>query len=571
MAYLDEYERWVRKAEDPDIRAELDAIREEDLEKKARFSTALAFGTAGLRGVLGAGTSRMNIYTVRRATQGLADYVNERFGGGCVAIAYDSRNMSTRFGQEAAGVLAANGVTAYIYDRLMPTPMLSFAVRELGARAGIMITASHNPAEYNGYKAYGEDGCQMTEENADWVYRKIQMVDEFEGVKRVEFQQGLAGGCIRYIGEPVIERYYEEVKKQQVNPGVCAAHPIKLVYSPLNGTGNEPVRRVLADIGVKDVAVVAEQEMPDGNFPTCTYPNPETKEALRLGLALCEKEQPDLFIATDPDADRIGVAVRDGGGYTILSGNEVGVLLLDYIIKARKGAGNMPERPVAVESIVSTPLAAEIARRNGVEMRVVLTGFKYIGEQILHLEQAGETGRFIFGFEESCGYLAGGYVRDKDAVFAAMLVCEMTAYYKSLGTTPREVLESLYAEYGYYRNRVLNFAFEGLEGPAKMAAVMDGLFAAPPAQVAGRKVMQVLDYRAGTATDTATGKSEKIGLPAATVCELRLDGGAAVIVRPSGTEPKMKLYMTAKENTAAGSERTLDEIAAQMEELLGLG
>ena len=570
MAYLEEYARWSQQATDPDICAELAAIRNDDLEQKARFSTALAFGTAGLRGVLGAGTSRMNIYTVRRATQGLADYVNERFGGGCVAIAYDSRNMSTRFGEEVAGVLAANGITAWIYDRLMPTPMLSFAVRELGARAGVMITASHNPAEYNGYKAYGEDGCQMTEENADWVYRKIQSVDEFEGVKKIDFKEGLAAGSIRYIGDAVIERYYEEVKKQQVNPGICAAHPIKLVYSPLNGTGNEPVRRVLADIGVKDIAVVAEQEMPDGNFPTCTYPNPETKEALRLGLALCEQEKPDLFIATDPDADRIGVAVKDKEEYKILSGNEVGVLLLDYIIKARKATGSMPSGPVAVESIVSTPLAAEIARRNGVEMRVVLTGFKYIGEQILHLEQAGETERFIFGFEESCGYLAGGYVRDKDAVFASMLMCEMTAYYKSQGTTPCEVLEKLYEEYGYYRNRVLNFAFAGLDGPAKMAKVMDDLFAAPPAAVAGRKVEQVLDYRAGTRTDVLTGARESLGLPSALVCELRLAGGAAVIVRPSGTEPKMKLYMTAKENTAAGSEQTLDEVAADMKALLGL-
>ncbi len=570
MDYMAAYDRWVREAQDVDVCAELMRIRDNELEKKERFSSELTFGTAGLRGVLGAGTFRMNVYTVRRATQGLADYILERFGGGCVSIAYDSRNMSTRFAEECASVLAANGITAHLYDRLMPTPMLSFAVRQLGARAGIMITASHNPAQYNGYKAYGADGCQMTEEDADWVYRKIQAVDEFSGVKLVPFSDGLADGTINYIGVDVVELYYDAVKAQQINPGICAKHPIKLVYSPLNGTGNEPVRRVLADIGVRDIVLVAEQELPDGNFPTCTYPNPETKEALRLGLALCETVQPDLFIATDPDADRVGVACRAADGYQILSGNEIGVLLLDYIIKARRAAGSMPADPVAVESIVSTSLAAEIAHKNGVEMRTVLTGFKYIGEQVLLLEQAGQTERFIFGFEESCGYLAGGYVRDKDAVFAAMLVCEMTAYYKSLGTTPLAVLGELYEEYGYYRNRVLNFAFEGLEGPAKMAAVMEGVFAAPPAEVAGHKVVTLYDYRAGTVTDTATGSSKPTGLPASPVCELRLDNGAAVIVRPSGTEPKMKLYLTAKEKTAAASEAMLDAVAADMETRLGL-
>ncbi|MEG1268505.1 MAG: phospho-sugar mutase [Oscillospiraceae bacterium] len=571
MDYNEIYERWVQLAHDPAIKRELVAIEDNELEKESRFGASLTFGTAGLRGILGAGTNRMNIYTVRRATQGMADYIKERFGDGSVAIAYDSRNMSRKFGEECASVLAANGITAYIYDSLMPTPMLSFAVRELGARTGIMITASHNPAEYNGYKAYGEDGCQMTSEAANSVYEKIQSVDEFDGVKYIGFAKGLLAGAIKYIDEKVAESYYEQVLNQQINAGICKKYPVKLVYSPLNGTGNKPVRRILSEIGVSEISIVREQELPDGNFPTCTYPNPETKEALKLGLELCEKEKPDMFIATDPDADRVGVAFKNaGGGYTILSGNEIGVLLLDYIIKARRALNTMPKNPVAVESIVSTAMAADIARKNGVEMRTVLTGFKYIGEQILHLERQGQEQRFIFGFEESCGYLSGSYVRDKDAVFAAMILCEMTSFYKSKNTSPIAVLDALYEEYGYYRHRVLNFEFGGIDGQQQMAAVMDKLFANNPKKIAGFEVCAVSDYKAGVKKDTATGKSVRIELPEATAIEFELDNGASVMVRPSGTEPKMKLYMTAKEKTEKQSQEVLSALADDMKELLGL-
>ncbi len=567
MDYNAEYLRWVERVEDSELAAELKAVKDSEDEKKGRFGAELEFGTAGLRGVLGAGCNRMNIYTVRRATQGLAEYVLKN-GGGCVAVSYDSRRHSEEFARESARVLAANGVKAWLYDRLMPTPMLSYAVRRLGCAAGIMITASHNPAQYNGYKAYGPDGCQMTIEAAAEVYANIQSVDTFDGVKLCDFDAALASGQIQYITEEVVGDYYRAVEEQQLNAGVCEEYPVKLVYSPLNGTGNEPVRKVLCDIGVRDISIVKEQELPDGDFPTCTYPNPETEGALKLGLALCESEKPDLFIATDPDADRVGVAIRDGEGYRRLTGNEVGALILSYIVAARNQNGSMPKNPVAVRSIVSSALTDRIAEDGGVEMRVVLTGFKFIGEQILMLENRGEQGRFIFGFEESCGYLAGSYVRDKDAVFASMMLCELTAWCKKNGTTPAEMLDGIYKKYGFYLHRVISIEFGGLDGTQRMKDVMQRLFSAPPKDIDGIKAVSVCDYKKGERVNP-DGSVTPTGLPSSEVLELGLEGGASVIIRPSGTEPKMKIYLTACESSKAGSLAMLDRLEKHSRGLVG--
>ena len=424
MKELELYELWLKNAtEDEDLIKELESIKGDEDAIKERFYRDLEFGTAGLRGVIGAGSFRLNIYTIRRATQGLADYVNGAYSNASVAIAYDSRIKSDLFAKEAARVLAGNGIKAYIYSELMPTPMLSWAVRRLGCKAGIVCTASHNPSKYNGYKAYGEDGCQMTTVAADIVLSKINSVPMFGGAKLMDFDEGIKSGMIEYISEDVITAYLDEVQKQQVHPEVCPTSGLKVVYTPLNGTGNKPVRAILKRIGVKEVTVVPEQEMPDGNFPTCPFPNPEIKEALSLGLELCKKVKPDLLLATDPDCDRVGIAVPDkDGSYVLFTGNEVGAMLLEYICKERIKLGTMPQKPVAVKSIVSTEIASEIAAEYGVEMRNVLTGFKFIGEQIGILEAAHEENRFIFGFEESYGYLAGSYVRDKDAVVGSMLI-----------------------------------------------------------------------------------------------------------------------------------------------------
>jgi len=569
MDYKQKYTMWLDNVDDDILKSELQKMVD-DAELRDRFGWELEFGTAGLRGTLGAGTSRMNIYTVRRATQGLAEYICEKHGDGSVAISYDSRNMSLEFARTSAQVLAANGIRVYLYDRIMPVPLLSFAVRELKTAAGIMITASHNPAEYNGYKVYGDDGCQMTPEDVEHVYNKIGNINAFSDVKIIDFEEGLKSGLISYIDDSVVERYYYEVRKQQINPGICADYPVKVLYSPLHGSGNEPVRRILSDIGVTDVNVVSEQEKPDGNFPTCPYPNPETKEALAMGLEVSATLKPDLFIATDPDADRVGVAFRDGDDYRILNGNEAGALLLQYIVEARTGNGTMPDDPVAVRSIVSTAMADEIAKDSGVEMRAVLTGFKYIGEQILLLEQQGEEDRFIFGFEESCGYLAGSYVRDKDAVIACMLLCEMTAYYKKRGTTPVEALEELYKKYGYYVSGVVNIMFEGADGQQEMNGVMDNIFSNTPNTIAGFAVTAIKDYRAGIHKNIVSGERADIGLIPTNAIEFSLENGASVIVRPSGTEPKMKIYLTAKERTADDSARLIKTLEEETQKMIAM-
>lgn len=558
--YMDDYKRWASaKLEDPALTAELEKIAGQDEEIKDRFAVALKFGTAGLRGVLGAGSNRMNIYVVRQATQGLANWVKTQGGNQLVAISYDSRINSDVFAKTAACVLAANGIKVRIYDALMPVPALSFATRYYGANAGIMVTASHNPAKYNGYKAYGPDGCQMTDDAAAIVYAEIQKTDILEGAKLVSFEEGIASGMIEYVGEDCKEALYDAIKARSVRPGLCKTAGLKLVYSPLNGSGLVPVTRVLNDIGIDDITIVPEQQYPDGNFPTCPYPNPEIFEALRLGLELAKKSGADLMLATDPDADRVGIAIKcPDGSYELVSGNEVGVLLLDYICAGRIENGTMPKNAVAVKSIVSTPLADAVAANYGVELRSVLTGFKWIGDQIAGLEAKGEVDRFIFGFEESYGYLAGPYVRDKDAIIGSMLICEMAAYYRSIGSSIKERLEAIYAKYGRYLNKVDSFEFPGLSGMDKMAGIMDGLRKNPPAEIAGYKVVKVTDYK----------KPEETGLPAANVLIYALEGGATVVVRPSGTEPKIKTYFTTLGKDLAEAEAQKAKLAEALKPIL---
>jgi phosphoglucomutase len=558
--YLEDYKRWAAaELEDPALTRELKEIAGDDEQIKDRFAVALKFGTAGLRGVLGAGTNRMNIYVVRQATQGLANWVKTQGGSQSVAISYDSRINSDVFAKTAACVLAANGIHVRIYDALMPVPALSFATRYYKANAGIMITASHNPAKYNGYKAYGPDGCQMTDDAAAIVYAEIQKTDVLTGAKRIPFEEGLSSGMIQYVGEDCKEALYDAIKARSVRPGLCKTAGLKLVYSPLNGSGLVPVTRILHDIGIDDITIVPEQQYPDGRFPTCPYPNPEIFEALKLGLELAEKNGADLMLATDPDADRVGIAIRcPDGSYELVSGNEVGVLLLDYICQGRIEKGTMPANPVAVKSIVSTPLADAVAKSYGVEMRNVLTGFKWIGDQIARLEAAGQVDRFIFGFEESYGYLAGPYVRDKDAIIGSMLICEMAAYYRSIGSSIKERLEEIYAKFGRYLNKVDSFEFPGLSGMEKMAGIMDGLRKNPPAEIGGYKVTSVTDYQ-----DT-----DKTGLPKANVLIYALEGGATVVVRPSGTEPKIKTYFTTLGKDLAQAQAQKDRLAAALKPLL---
>ena len=558
--YMEDYQRWCSASlEDPALTRELKEIAGQEDQIKERFAVALKFGTAGLRGILGAGSNRMNIYVVRQATQGLANWVKTQGGSQLVAISYDSRINSDVFAREAACVLAANGIKVRIYDALMPVPALSFATRYYHANAGIMITASHNPAKYNGYKAYGPDGCQMTDDAAAVVYAQIQKTDILTGAAWMPFEEGKAKGLIAYVGEDCKEALYDAIKSRSVRPGLCATAGLKLVYSPLNGSGLVPVTRVLHDIGITDITIVPEQEYPDGNFPTCPYPNPEIFEALRLGLELAKKSGADLMLATDPDADRVGIAIRcPDGTYELVSGNEVGVLLLDYICQGRIEKGTMPENPVAVKSLVSTPLADKVAAHYGVEMRNVLTGFKWIGDQIARLEAAGEVERFILGFEESYGYLAGSYVRDKDAIVGSMLICEMAAYYRSVGSSIKERLEEIYAQYGRYLNKVDSFEFPGLSGMDKMAGIMSGLRQNPPREIGGYKVEKVTDYQ----------NTAETGLPAANVLVYALDGGATVIVRPSGTEPKIKTYFTTLGKTLAQAEAQKEALAAALKPIL---
>ncbi len=558
--YKEEYERWLgHDLEDPDLLPELLKIKDNDDEIKDRFAVSLQFGTAGLRGTLGAGTNRMNIWVVRQATQGLANWVLTQGGNQTVAIAYDSRLKSDIFSKEAAGVLAANGINVRIYDALMPVPALSFATRYYKCNAGIMVRASHNPREYNGYKAYGPDGCQMTDDAAAIVYDEIQKTDVLTGAKRISFAEGVEKGLIKFVGDDCKKEFYEAIEARQVRPGLAKTSGLKLVYSPLNGTGLVPVTKVLNDMGITDITIVPEQEYPNGYFTTCPYPNPEIFEALKYGLELAKETGADLMLATDPDADRVGIAMKcPDGSYELVSGNEMGALLLDYICAGRIEKGTMPEKPVAVMSIVSTPLADAIAEHYGVELRHVLTGFKWIGDQIAQLEAAGEVDRFIFGFEESYGYLAGPYVRDKDAVIGSMLICEMAAYYRSIGSSIKQRLEEIYAEYGRYLNKVDSFEFPGLSGMDKMAGIMKGLRENPPKDFAGIAVTKVTDYE----------KPEETGLPKANVLIYELEDGSTTIVRPSGTEPKIKTYFTTKGKDLDEAQAKKDKLAEACKPIL---
>lgn len=566
------YNEWLENAvEDKDLTAELESIKNNEDEIYDRFYTALKFGTAGLRGIIGAGTNRMNIYVVRQATQGLANYVLKKYGNGSVAISHDSRIKADLFMNEAARVLAANGIKVYITSELQPTPVLSYLVRYFKCQAGIMVTASHNPAAYNGYKAYGEDGCQMTDVAANTVYDEISKLDMFKDVKIADFDEAVKSGMIEYVDESVYDTYLEKVMEQQVNPGVCNGADLKVVYTPLNGTGNKLVRKVLGKIGVNDVVVVPEQELPDGNFTTCPYPNPEIKEALAKGLELCEKEQPDLLLATDPDADRVGIAVKDyDGSYRLISGNEDGVMLTNYILSCKKASGKLPEKPVVVKTIVTTKLINKLCEKYGCELKNVLTGFKYIGEVILNLEKKHEENRYLFGFEESYGYLSGTYVRDKDAVVASMLVCEMAAYYKKQGKSLAEVIDGLYEEFGYYLNQTYSFEFDGAAGMQKMSDIMTAVRDNTPKSIAGYDVVKVSDYFLRKETDVATGSVTDIDLPKSNVIALHLADDNAVIIRPSGTEPKIKLYITSVGKDKDNAAEICEKLVVASTEILGV-
>lgn len=557
------YDIWCKNAcDDPDLQEELAGIKDDEDAISDRFYRDLEFGTGGLRGVIGAGTNRMNIYTVRRATQGFADYLNQEYENPSVAVSYDSRIKSDVFARAAAEVLSANGIKVHIYTELMPTPMLSFAVRRLGCKGGIMITASHNPAKYNGYKVYGDDGCQITLRGAEIVLEKIRSVDMFSGVKLASFDEMLENGNISYIGQDVIDDYFDCVLAQGINTGLCAESGLKVVYTPLNGTGNKPVRNILAKIGISDVTVVPEQELPDGNFTTCPYPNPEIREALELGLKKCEEVKPDLLLATDPDCDRVGIAVPSDSGYELFTGNEVGALLFEYICTQRIKNGTMPKNPVAVKTIVTTDIVSAIGKEYGVQIIDVLTGFKFIGEQIGLLEKKGEEDRYIFGFEESYGYLSGGYVRDKDAVDASMLICEMAAYYRTQGITLIQARENLYKKYGVFLHTLHSFTFEGESGMIKMDNIMSSLRTSHPSEIGGLRVVKIDDYKTSVSKNIADGTETAITLPKSNVLAFFLEGGNKVIVRPSGTEPKIKTYFTSKapdHEQAAALEKKLSE------------
>lgn len=589
---------WIARADDPTVQEQLQALKAGD-ETAVRdaFYQDLAFGTGGLRGIIGAGPNRMNAYTVAKATQGLANYLNAHFDAPSVAIARDSRNMGETFVQVAAGVLAANGIRSHLYPRIEPTPALSFAVRDLGCSAGICMTASHNPAPYNGYKAYGPDGCQITTQAARDIQAAINAVDIFDDVKRMPFDQALAEGWASYTDEGTLDRFVDAVAAQSLEGGADAASAknvaantenvsretfpdeeggagtdatdatdaaLKVVYTPLNGTGLECITRILDRVGIHDVTLVEEQTTPDGNFPTCPYPNPEIREALERGLALCETVRPDLLLATDPDADRVGAAVLHDGEYRLISGNEMGILLLDYVCRMRLARGEDLSRAVAITTIVSTAMADALAAEYGFQLRRTLTGFKYIGEQIGMMEAAGTPERFIFGFEESYGYLSGAHVRDKDAVNASMLICQMARDWKAKGVDLVEAMDALYRKLGYHKNATISLEYPGAAGAEKMASIMRGLSESAPAEVAGLRVLKCVDYQQGVAMPCVgsaglpDAPDAPQTLPAAGVFEMQLEGGSKLIVRPSGTEPKIKAYLFA---TAAGNDAAQELLA----------
>lgn len=564
---MQQYERWLEKtAEDEELFRELEAIAGRNEEIADRFFRELEFGTGGLRGVLGAGTNRINVYTVGKATQGLSSYLRSRFDAPSVAIAYDSRIHSDLFARTAASVFAANGIAVFLYPKLMPTPALSFAVRDLRCSGGVVITASHNPAQYNGYKVYGPDGCQITTEAARAIQQEIDRVDPFDDVQHMDYDAALAQGKITLIGEDTVSRYLAAVGTASVLPA-GVDRDVSIVYSPLNGTGLSCVPRCLKEHGFVRLIMPQEQDHPDGRFPTCPYPNPEIREALSVGLRLAERTRSDLLLATDPDCDRVGAAVRDGDAYTLITGNEMGVLLFDFICKMRIANGTMPKNPVAVKTIVTTPMAERLARHYGVELIDVLTGFKFIGEQIGRLEERNEAERFIFGFEESYGYLSGTFVRDKDAVNASLMICEMFAWYRAQGKSLVDVLEELYSRYGCYQSRLLSFEFRGAEGFAAMQRFMEELRENPPARILDMEVKAVGDYLHSFIRH-ADGRRETVELPASNVLRFWLNGDSEVVVRPSGTEPKLKVYVTTVADSRTASCCLADRLAGVFAEMV---
>ena len=565
------YEQWLSSATaDADLIPELESVKGDNEAILDRFYKNLEFGTAGLRGVIGAGTNRMNVYTVNQATQGLADYLNEAFSNPSVAIAYDSRIKSKEFAESAAGVLAANGVKVYIYPELVPTPMLSFAVRRLECSSGIIITASHNPSQYNGFKCYDPNGYQMTDEAAAKTYEYIQNIDMFTGVKTMSFEDALAEDMVDFIEDWLYDEFYAKVSSCLVNPESIKNAGLKLIYTPLNGAGNKPVRKVLKMAGIKDVTVVKEQEKPNGNFPTCPYPNPEIRQAFECAIETAKGTDADLLLATDPDCDRVGIAVRDGDDYVLMTGNEVGAMLCEYLLSTLKEQNKLPENPVVVKSIVTTPLIEAICKEYGAEVADLLTGFKYIGELITNLEKEGKEDNFVVGMEESYGYLRGIHARDKDAVVASLMICEMAAVYKLRGMSLKEFMDSIYEKYGMYLNTVLNFAFEGASGMQKMSDIMNSLRENAPTTFADKKVIKVADYKESVVKDTVTGDSAVINLPKSNVLSYSLEDNSKVIVRPSGTEPKIKVYITACGNTRAESEEKTKVISDDAKKLLGV-
>lgn len=548
-----EYERWLASATaDKDITEELKTMTDAQIEDA--FYRDLAFGTGGLRGVIGAGTNRMNVYTVARASQGLANYLKKHFAAPSVSVGYDSRIKSDMFAKVAAGVFAANSVQVNIWSVLMPVPTVSFATRYLGASAGVMVTASHNPSKYNGYKVYGADGCQITTEAADEILSKIEELDIFADVQVSDFEAGVENGTIRYISDEVYTAFVEEVKKQSVLFGEEVNKDVAIVYSPLNGTGLKPVTRILKETGYTNITVVKEQEQPDGHFPTCPYPNPEIREAMTLGMEYAKKCSADMLLATDPDCDRVGIALKNqAGGYELLSGNQVGLLLLDYICSQRIRHGKMPDDPVMVKTIVTMDMGEQIADHYGVRTLNVLTGFKFIGEQIGRLEQQGKADSYIFGFEESYGYLTGSYVRDKDGVNGAYMICEMFSYYKTQGISLLDKLEELYRTYGYCLNTLHSYEFDGSAGFAKMQGIMQ-VFRSGVSEIGGKKVVKLLDYAAGLD-----------GLPKSDVLKFLLEDNCSIVVRPSGTEPKLKIYISVSAEKKADAERMEEEIRKSAE------
>ncbi len=559
MGYKNEYQRWLSSA-DAETVAELKAIQDNETEIKDRFYRSLEFGTAGLRGVLGAGPNRMNNYVVAQATQGLANQLiktNAENADLSVVIAYDSRHQSDTFAKEAASVLAANGIHVYLFSELKPVPELSFSVRYKNATAGIAITASHNPAKYNGYKVYGADGAQLNPELASIVLEEIDKTDLFTGIKKADYNQAVADGIIELIGDEVEDAYLDCVEAQSINPELTKekGHTLKFVYTPFHGSGNKPVRKILKRMGFDHVVVVKEQELPDGDFPTVASPNPENKEGFTLAIGYAKDCGADLIVGTDPDADRVGILVRNqNGDYVPFTGNQVGALLTEYILSSMKERGELPKDGYVAKTIVTTDIIRAICNSYGVEMKEVLTGFKFIGEKIKESEESG-IGTYLFGFEESYGYLKGTYARDKDAVVATMLIAEMALYYQEKGSSVFEQMDNIYKKYGYYKEQVESVTLEGIEGLAKIKSIMDTLRENPPSSVAGKKVLAVRDYQTSIRTEVATGKTDKILLPPSNVIYLELEDDNNFIIRPSGTEPKIKLYCLLKGNTPEEAEK----------------